>query len=508
MIDRRTFLAGTAVAAMLPPGGALATPDADAALRATLDGLAGLGGPAAKLAMLAGVNEAGLSTGARLDLEIAREGLTIDARIAGVMPVGRLGRSPYTVTPSSGAWRDLTMADARDRIAADTAAIKVEAAAGVILPRDALDRTVAAMTRASVGATPAIAAALTEQIGLLTALQPRAGEPGVGRLPDGERYFGLMIDRQFGGSDPAAIHQRLLAKIKETTAEADQICARLGYQGATTGARLRTAFRDPRFLYADDDTGRNRAVVDMNGWLDRAKARVPALFGPLPAECMNVAVRRMTPAEEAARKSGYRTLPRPDGTPGRYFVDLADIHRRPSWSLGSVVHHELIPGHMIQMPLDARVDPHPIRADYTGGYAEGWAIYAEHLMARQGAFSDDDRARLGFLHWMLFRLGRAVIDTGVHYARWSVIEAQETLERMQGEPAYFATFDQDIQRVCLEPGARVGEALAWLALADLCGESAGPDPVRRHRAATVDGRLRLNALKRRVSDQSTRKSGS
>jgi hypothetical protein len=77
---------------------------------------------------------------------------------------------------------------------------------------------------------------------------------------------------------------------------------------------------------------------------------------------------------------------------------------------------------------------------------------------------------------------------------------------MQGEPAFFATFDQDIQRVCLEPGARVGEALAWLALADRCGHGAAAGLPRRHRAAVADGRLRLTSLDRRVLRNSRGKS--
>ena len=123
-------------------------------------------------------------------------------------------------------------------------------------------------------------------------------------------------------------------------------------------------------------------------------------------------------------------------------------------------------------------------------------------MARQGAFAGDDRARIGFLHWMMFRLCRSIIDTGVHSERWSGREARETLERMQGEPAFFATFDQDIQRVCLEPGARVGEALAWLALSERCGRGAASGLARRHRAAIADGRLRLSSLDRRLAPSS------
>ncbi len=498
IVRRRAFIAGAAALAALPRA-ARAGADADAALRATLDDLAALDTPGAKLARLRDVREVGLSPGARLDLETAREGLAIDARIAAIMPYGRLGRSPYSVSPASGAWRDAGARDAADRIAADTAVVKREAAAGIILPREALDRTIAAVSGAASAATGAVAAALSDQALALTALTSRAGEPGMSRLPNGAAYYDLMIDRQFGGHDATAIHRRVAKLATDVAAEADELLRRFGYDGRTTGERFRAAFRDPRFLYPDSADGRDRAVADMNARLAGVKQRLPALFGPLPPECANVVARRMTPVEESAKKGGYRVIPDRNGTPGSYFVDLSDIRRRPDWSLASVVHHELLPGHMVQLPLDARAAPHGLRIEYTAGFPEGWAIYAEQLMARHGAFEGDDRARLGFLHWMLFRLCRSLIDTGVHSARWSIREARETLERMQGEPAFFATFDQDIQRVCLEPGARVGEALAWLALEDCCGRGPAAGLPRRHRAAIGDGRLRASSLDRRLT---------
>ena len=508
MIGRRGFLAGASAAttvAILPLARAAA--ERDAALRATLDGLAKLDSSAAKLKKLEGVGAQGLSPRALLDLEAAREGLAIDARITDIMPFGRLGRSPYSVTPTAGAWRELSAADAADRIAADTAAIRTAAAAGIILPRDALDRTAADIAKAAAGAAGSIGVALAEQARLLSSLAPRAGEPGVSRLPHGAEYFGLLIDRQFGGRDAAAIHRQVLAKAHNVAAEADELLARLGYAGKTTGERFRAAFRDPRFLYADSEQGRDRAVTDMNRWLDRVRSQLPRLFGSLPPECVKVAVRRMTPAEETAKKAGYRVLPSPDGAPGSYFVDLSDIRRRPDWSLASVVHHELLPGHMVEMPLDVRANPHTIRTEYTAGFPEGWAIYAEELMARQDTFAGNDRARLGFLHWMMFRLCRSLIDTGIHAQGWSIGKARATLARMQGEPAFFATFDQDIERVCLEPGVRAGEALAWLALSDRCGRGSAVGLARRHRAAIADGRLRLSSLDRRLAAPLRARSG-
>src|SRR3546814_13005992 len=91
-----------------------------------------------------------------------------------------------------------------------------------------------------------------------------------------------------------------------------------------------------------------------------------------------VAVRRLTPQEIAAGKGGYRIVPDADSR-GFYVVDLKEIARRPRWSLRSVVHHELLPGHMVQLPIEAQTPPPPVRALSSGGYVEGWAIFAEAL---------------------------------------------------------------------------------------------------------------------------------
>ncbi|MGK6318288.1 DUF885 family protein [Sphingomonas sp. DT-204] len=493
---RRTLLAGVGATLATVTVPAAAADRDDRRLRALLDGLDALPSPAARLARLRAFRGDRLSPSAALDLHCIREGLAIDTRIAEIMPFGRLGRSPYSVTPTSGAWRDPDGADAADRIAADTRAVRAEAAAGIILPRALLDRTAAAVAKAADGAERAAATALREQAALLSSLAPRAGDtPGMWRLPNGAEYYALLLDRQFGfAGDGAAAHRRFLAKAEELTRAADALLRRLGRREGSVGERIAAAFRDPAHLYRDDDASRTRADADMNRILVSARARVPALIGPVPPECLNVAVRRMSPADEAARRGGYRELPTPDGRPGGYFVDLGDIRRRPSWSLGSVVHHELIPGHMIQLPMEARAAPHPLRLGYAPAFAEGWAIHAEQLMARDGADAGDDLMLLGHIHWLLFRIVRAVIDTGVHAERWSVSEARQKLRMMQGEPAFFAAFDQDVDRICLEPAVRAGEAEAWLALAEAGAGRSGATLRRFHQAVLVHGRVRRSAI--------------
>src|SRR5262249_19159694 len=147
-----------------------------------------------------------------------------------------------------------------------------------------------------------------------------------------------------------------------------------------------------------------------------------AAFGDLaiaPAQ-----VRRMTPAEQAAGRAGYRQ-PGKDGEPSAYFVDLQHIRTRPDWTLPSVAFHEVTPGPLVQIPLEQS-------GREAGAFFEAWAPYAEQLAADLGAYRADPLGELGFLHWRLFRLGRAVADTGLGALGWSRERAVEELRALQG----------------------------------------------------------------------------
>lgn len=490
-MQRRQFLAAAGVAAL--PRLALAAPGQDEALRAALDGLARLDTPEAKLAQLKGFAPASLSPSARIDLETVRAGLVVDAQLLRRFPIGRLGRSPYTIAPNAGAWRD-TVPDAR-KVNAESEAIRTDAARGAILPLPLLEKTRAGIAAAAEKASGPQAEALRRQAALLAELAPKApAEPGTGRFPHGTDYFALLLERHYGARiAPAEAHRILLAKAQELTARTDTVLKRLGYTKGSVDARISAAFTDNRFLYSDDDAGRDRLVADMNATLAHVPARLPALFGPLPPECLNVATVRMTRAEEAEGKQGYRTVPTPT-SPGAYYPDLKRIRDRPSWTLPAVVHHELLPGHMIQMPIEAAANPHPLRLEYAPAFAEGWAIYTEQLMATDGAFAGDDRALLGHLHWLLFRIGRGLVDTGVHIGQETLAQTSSKLAKLQGEAAYFAPMAQDIERICIDPAMRAAEALTWLGLARIGATERrkGTESLRKfHRRLLANGRKRF-----------------
>lgn len=494
-MHRRQFLAAASVAAL--PRVALAAPDRDAELRAALGSLARIDTPAAKLERLKGFDAAALSPSSRIDLETVRAGLAIDAQLLARFPIGRLGRSPYTIAPNAGAWRDAArekdLVALATRVEEENERIAQEARRGVILPAPLLEKTRKAIAEAAGKTSGPTSAALLRQGRFLGGLAAPA-EPGVSRFPGGADYFALLLERHYGAAiAPAEAHRQMLAVARQLTARTDAVLKRLGYTRGSVGARISAAFRDTRFLYSDDDAGRTRAVAEMNATLATVLPRLPALFGPLPPECLNVATVRMTPQEEAEGKQGYRLVPTP-GAAGAYYPDLQRIRDRPSWTLPAVVHHELLPGHMIQLPIEAAANPHPLRLDYAPAFAEGWAIYAEQLMAGDGAFAGNDRALLGHLHWLLFRIGRGLVDTGVHIGQETFAQTSGKLAKLQGEAAYFAPMAQDIERICIEPAMRAAEALTWLGLLRL-GTSArrnGPESLRKfHRKLLANGRKRF-----------------
>ncbi|GAA1183113.1 hypothetical protein CGLAUT_00285 [Corynebacterium glaucum] len=88
-----------------------------------------------------------------------------------------------------------------------------------------------------------------------------------------------------------------------------------------------------------------------------------------------------------------------------------------TWQELTTVFHEGMPGHHLQIAttLLQRRDLNLWRRSlyWNSGHGEGWALYAEHLMADHGYF-DDPGYRMGLLDSRRLRLARVLVDVGVH----------------------------------------------------------------------------------------------
>ena len=127
------------------------------------------------------------------------------------------------------------------------------------------------------------------------------------------------------------------------------------------------------------------------------------------------------PPAFSASGRGHFFVPFPPSGATREQVDqlLSDN----SWAMiPTVAVHEAYPGHHWQFSWSKRTS-RPLRNVVSTSYfVEGWALYAEAMMRRQGFFADP-RQELSHLASRIFRAARVVVDTALHSGELSFDEA-------------------------------------------------------------------------------------
>lgn len=487
-MDRRSLLlagAGLLSACAASPDAADETPDV--AFRRLVDALGGESGASAAR-QLRQVNRSRLTLPARILYEGVAQGADADAAL-GRLGWGAGGR-PYRVTHRNGV--HLRISSIREdesdvyviAVDAETRDLIDDAALGVTPPDFVLDATIPAVTSAAQSALlEPLAQAFARQVEALRSLRANAGpEPGMWRLANGDEFYALSVSLQLGArTNPREAHARALARCRDLQAQADGLLRAQGFADGSVAERLRALARDERFLWTRDEAGKARAVTEMNAQIVRVRERLPLVLNTDDPSTMNLGVRRLDPASEA------------DGTRGRrdgamYLVDLGGV--RPSWTLASVAHHEVSPGHILQAIFERPAGPPDLQRRYASGYSEGWATYAEQLADELGAMEDDPFARIGYLQWMLFRYGRVVADTGIHAMRWSRARAVRELRELQGDSIAFVSIEEDVLRMCAQPGVATAQGLAAMRIAEIREET------RRRVGARFDARAFHTAMLR------------
>jgi uncharacterized protein (DUF885 family) len=114
----------------------------------------------------------------------------------------------------------------------------------------------------------------------------------------------------------------------------------------------------------------------------------------------------------------YYTEPSEDWSrPGRMWWSVPDgVETFSTWKEVTVVYHEGVPGHHLQISLAmaARESLNRWqRMSWVSGHGEGWALYAERLMGELG-YLDDPGAYLGMLDSQQLLTAQVALDIGVH----------------------------------------------------------------------------------------------
>jgi len=209
----------------------------------------------------------------------------------------------------------------------------------------------------------------------------------------------------------------------------------------------------------------------------------------------------------------YYTGPSEDfSRPGRMWWSVPKgITEFGTWRELTTVYHEGVPGHHLQIAQTVFRSELLNRwrrlAVWTSGHGEGWALYAERLMAELG-YMDDPGNRMGLLDGQSLRAARVVIDIGVHCGfeapaevgggEWTYDKAWQFLRAHANMPEGFLRFELDryLGWPGQAPSYKVGERL-WIQLRDEVQAREGDafDIRAFHRRALDIGGVGLDTLR-------------
>ena len=291
---------------------------------------------------------------------------------------------------------------------------------------------------------------------------------GVWSLPKGDEFYALRL-RVYTTTNYSAseIHDIGLSEVKRISERMQQIASELGFGNKVNVGQLMNGLNeDSKFLYPDIPERKETVVEDYNSIVEETWKKSEAYFHKMPRS--KVEVRAVPEYSEQNQAGGYYMSPALDGSrPGVFYANLYDIKQTPTYSMRALAFHEAIPGHHLQVALNLENENLTLyrRFGYgTSAFSEGWALYAERLALESG-LADDPYDELGVLQSELFRAVRLVVDTGIHFKRWTREEAMAYMKRVTGMSD--TEVSTEIERYIVWPGQACSYKVGMLKILEL-----------------------------------------
>lgn len=295
-----------------------------------------------------------------------------------------------------------------------------------------------------------------------------------------------------------------LQQLKSIVAEQESIAQQL-YPGESVAGAIRRLDADPRYVITGTDA-LQRWMQDLS---DRAVDALADTHFDI-ADPLRTLECRIAPTQNGGI---YYTGPSEDLTrPGRMWWSVPPaVDTFHTWQETTTVFHEGVPGHHLQIGravvLADQLNRWRRLACWVSGHGEGWALYAERLMAELG-WLDDPGTRMGMLDAQRFRAARVVIDIGVHCGftapdggTWDAARAWEFLTTHSAMAEDNLRFELD--RYLGWPGQAPSYAVGQRIWQQLRGKVAADGVTLRefHRRALDLGGLPLSVLASALSDE-------
>ena len=332
-----------------------------------------------------------------------------------------------------------------------------------------------------------------------TELMPRAAADGsLKNAPDGTKIYDILV-RQQTTTDLSAteIHAIGLRELARLRLEMEAVMRETKFEGDFP-AFVKFLNTDPRFFHTS-------AEELLTGYRDIAKrldAEMPKLFAELPRAPYGV---QAMPAHMGNRAEYYNG-PALDGSrAGIFFANTTALNGRPRWAMETLVAHEAVPGHHLQIAraIELRGLPAFRRSGWGfTAFTEGWALYAETLGFDLGLYTDPYQ-RYGHLQWQAFRAARLIVDTGIHALGWTRQQSIDYMVERTGVNREFVT--SEIDRYTSNPGQALAYMIGRLKIAELRDRArtrlgARFDIRQFHNAVLDQGALPLATLERVIDE--------
>ena len=291
---------------------------------------------------------------------------------------------------------------------------------------------------------------------------------GIWSQPGGDDYYKLRI-RTYTTTDytPEFIHQTGLSEVERITNRMREILTSLGYDTSKSVGQLMNELNEnPDFLYADTPDRKEIIVNDYTEMVNEAIEVMTEYFHTMPES--DVVVKAVPEYSEQTAAGGYYQAPALDGSrPGVFYANLYDIKQTPTYSMRTLTYHEATPGHHHQIAHSLENESLTLyrRFGYrTSAFSEGWALYAEQL-ALEAGLAENPYDELGILQSEIFRAVRLVVDTGMHYKKWTREEAMKYMKSITGMSD--TEVRVEIERYIVWPGQALSYKVGMLKMLEL-----------------------------------------
>ncbi len=325
---------------------------------------------------------------------------------------------------------------------------------------------------------------------------------GLYGIPNGKKYYKFLIKNMTTlDIKPEEIMKYGKDEVKRIEEQMNQLKVKLGYPSKIKLLDFYKKVKEDKKSYYPNKTYRKNIVDGYKNLKKKIKKNIIQ-----KQFIKNTKNYKIQPVEKSLESSSsgafyispsyYSSFGKP--RPGIFYINLRSSQENPKYSMMALSLHEGKPGHHYhhQYMVDNKIPVHRAFGVENTALVEGWGLYCESL----GNYKDLEL--FGRYTFELMRAVRLVVDTGIHYFKWSYNKALNYM--IKHIPMEKSELESELIRYICMPGQAVCYKLGEreiLRLRKMFEEKHGTSLEKRkifHKLIMEDGVLPFSLLEEKI----------